>query len=382
MFGTKFVRVFRTFTSNNIALKSNSRLFQFQNRIYSFWPGIISGSKWNFSSKIEKENQDDLFDESEQAAMAEAKQIFNEIEEAVIELKSYADWVPTVMKSKIPVILDWYADWCNPCQQLTPILETKAIESNGQFKLVKINIDILPEISNGLKVRSIPAVFLVSGGNVMDTLVGMPSEERLNDFINTAKLLDNLSHDMKTIDSVIYAAEEHLNNQDYFTALEVFKSTEKTASMTEEQNSLVLLYIAFCYLKLDQENNGKEYFIKWQNKHRHDTHESKVQDLLYKYEQAIDELRENQGQDEILTELENKLEQNPEDIQTMYDLAEHLKEKEMYEEAIDYCIDIIAIDRNWNSSASHKLLLDMFNKLGTNSEIVKEGRKKLSKVLF
>ena len=153
------------------------------------------------------------FDEDEQAAMIDAKKVMHSLEEAVTDLKSYTDWVPVVMKSKIPVILDCYADWCNPCQKLTPLLEKKAIEAEGKFKLVKVNIDLLPEIANGLNVRSIPAVFLVSNGNVMDTFAGVPSEERLNDFINTAKLLDALSHDERTIDNVIIAGEEHVKSE-------------------------------------------------------------------------------------------------------------------------------------------------------------------------
>jgi putative thioredoxin len=149
------------------------------------------------------------------------------------------------MKSKIPVILDCYADWCNPCQKLIPILEQKTLENKGKFKLVKVNIDLLPEIANGLSVRQIPAVFLVSGGNVMDTFTGVPSEERIDDFINTAKLLEQLGHDKKTLDQVILAGEEHVKLDDHHTAIEVFKQALKASNPTQEQESRILLNIAF-----------------------------------------------------------------------------------------------------------------------------------------
>ena len=168
----------------------------------------------------------------------------------MVELKEYNDWTSVVMESKIPVILDCYADWCNPCRDLAPILEKYAIEANGKFKLVKVNIDLLPEIANGLSVRSIPAVFLISGGNVMDTFVGLPSPERILDFVNTAKLLEQLSHDEQTIDQVILAAEEKLNDGEVENASEVFRQSLATASCTEEQESRILLNLAYCYAKL------------------------------------------------------------------------------------------------------------------------------------
>jgi thioredoxin-like negative regulator of GroEL len=119
---------------------------------------------------------------------------------------------------------------------LTPVLEEKAIEADGKFKLVKVNIDLLPEIASGLNVRSIPAVFLVKDGNVMDTFTGLPSDERIQDFINTAKLLEQLSHDEKTIDQVIFAAEDHIKSEDYYSASEIFRQAMVTANFTEEQH--------------------------------------------------------------------------------------------------------------------------------------------------
>ena len=95
----------------------------------------------------------------------------------IVDLKSYEDFGPEVLQSSTPVILDCYADWCNPCQQLTPLLEKGVLDNLGKLRLVKVNIDLLPRISDQLNVRSIPAVFLIHGGNVIDTFTGVPSEE-------------------------------------------------------------------------------------------------------------------------------------------------------------------------------------------------------------
>jgi len=70
------------------------------------------------------------------------------------------------------------------------------------------------------------------------------------------------------------------------------------------------------------------------------------------------------------------------DLQDMFDLANHLIDKNRLEESIDILLDIVAIDRNWNSRAAQTKVTDVFKKLGSTNEVVKEGRKKLGKLLF
>lgn len=94
-----------------------------------------------------------------------------------------------------------------------------------------------------------------------------------------------------------------------------------------------------------------------------------------------------QGPDDLENELTLKIrtkEENGEmpDLQDMFDLGQHLKEKNRMEESIEILLDCIAIDRNWNNRAAQNLLTDVFKKLGSGSEIVIKGRKKLSKLLF
>lgn len=100
--------------------------------------------------------------------------------------------------------------WCGPCRKLTPILEEATIKNEGKFKLVKLNIDNLPQIANGLKVQKIPAVFLVHKGAVIDTFVGVPSQNILDEFINTAVAVDALSHDENVMKDLLKRVENYL----------------------------------------------------------------------------------------------------------------------------------------------------------------------------
>lgn len=122
--------------------------------------------------------------------------------EHIDEVNSYEEWGDKVMNEKTTIILDCYADWCKPCQKLTPMLETLTRQFDGKFKLVKLNIDKLPELAKGLNVKSIPALFLISRGNMLDTMLGF-DPKHLEKFIETALLIDKASNDETVIQKVI-----------------------------------------------------------------------------------------------------------------------------------------------------------------------------------
>lgn len=89
--------------------------------------------------------------------------------------------------------------------------------------------------------------------------------------------------------------------------------------------------------------------------------------------------------DEKEIELRKSLDNDPSvkpDLQQMFDLASHLIDKNRPDEAIKLLLDVIAIDRNWNERKAQTMLTDLFKKLGSSNEMVKEGRKTLSKLLF
>ena len=82
-----------------------------------------------------------------------------------------------------PVIVDFWADWCRPCKTLSPLLEKLAAESNGSFRLAKVDVDANPALALRFKVRSLPTVVAFSEGAMVSNFVGMQPEERIRDFI-------------------------------------------------------------------------------------------------------------------------------------------------------------------------------------------------------
>ena len=88
-----------------------------------------------------------------------------------------------VLKSDVPVLVDFWAEWCGPCRMIAPILEQIADEANGRFKVVKLNVDENPETPPKFSIRGIPTLILFKNGQVAGTQVGAVHKAQLSTFI-------------------------------------------------------------------------------------------------------------------------------------------------------------------------------------------------------
>ncbi len=89
-----------------------------------------------------------------------------------------------VLQSSIPVLVDFWAEWCGPCKMLAPILESVVDDYAGKVKIVKINVDEHPETAPKFGIRGIPTLILFKNGEVLATKVGALSKSQLTDFLD------------------------------------------------------------------------------------------------------------------------------------------------------------------------------------------------------
>lgn len=110
-----------------------------------------------------------------------------------------------VERSKtVPVVIDLWAEWCGPCKQLGPILEKVIGATNGQVELAKVDVDANPAVAQAFKVQSIPAVYAMKDGQIVDGFMGAQGEAQVQEFVD--KLLP--SQELSEIDRLVEAGDE------------------------------------------------------------------------------------------------------------------------------------------------------------------------------
>ena len=91
-----------------------------------------------------------------------------------------------VLRSNVPVLVDFYADWCPPCHQMIPVLDKLAADVGGRAKIVKVNTDTDPTLAAAYGISSIPSLYLIHDGKIVDGVVGVATSEKLEEMIDRA----------------------------------------------------------------------------------------------------------------------------------------------------------------------------------------------------
>ena len=267
---------------------------------------------------------------------------------------------------KQPVLVDFWAPWCGPCKQLTPILEKAVKAAKGKVKLVKLNIDADPAIPGQMGIQSIPAVIAFSNGQPIDGFMGALPESQVIAFLERltkGKIGSDDQDQLKAADAALVEGNPAAAAEIYAQLL-----------AADSGNVHALAGLARCYIETGALEQAKQTLALVPEAKRNEAPVAAARAALEIAEQA-----KTLGP---LAELEEKVLANPLDHQARFDLAMALNAKGKREEAVHQLIEIIKRDRKWNEDGARKQLVQFFEAWGFADPAAAEGRKKLSSILF
>lgn len=265
-----------------------------------------------------------------------------------------------------PVIVDFWATWCGPCRQLGPALEKAVLAAKGKVRLVKVDIDKNPAYAGQLRVQSIPAVFAFVDGRPVDGFMGALPDSQVKAFV------DKLAKLAKTggaspVDEMLDMARESLELGDTGGAAQAYAAVLQA----DPANLKALGGLAKVYLASGDAERANEV-LAMAPKGASDPDLDSVRAALALAAEAPADT----------SEFERKLALNPGDLDARFELAKALAGQQKLALAADHLLGIIETDRDWNEGAARKQLLTVFEAAGPMSDVAKNGRRRLSSILF
>ena len=280
---------------------------------------------------------------------------------------SDAEFMADVVEaSKIqPVIVDFWATWCGPCRTLTPMLEKAVRAAKGKVKLVKIDVDKNPAFAGQLRVQSIPTVYAFKDGQPLDGFQGAIPESQLNAFIER---LTGEASGSSDVDELLSMGEESLGLNDLGGAAQAFAQ----ALQLDPKNEKAIAGMARVYLADGDPDQARQTIAMAPDPSREPLVNSVRAQLALGAGAPAGET----------AALEARVGADPSDHQARFDLALALASSGRLDQAVDHLLKIVAADRDWNDQAARKQLLTIFEAAGPASEVARDGRRRLSSILF
>ena len=266
---------------------------------------------------------------------------------------------------KQPVLVDFWAPWCGPCKQLTPVLEKIVKSAGGKVKLVKMNIDEHPQIAGQLGIQSIPAVYAFDRGRPVDAFTGSLPDGKVKEFVERLVGPGSLG-----AEELLAEAARHAAAGDIEGAVEIY-----AAVLADEPDNVAAL-TGLAKLRVeDGDLDGARELLDAVPPARAN------EPAVLGARAALDLAEQSAGIGD-LGELERKVAADPADHRSRFDLALALNGHNRREPAAEHLLAIVKADRSWNEDAARKQLVQLFEAWGPTDPATVAGRRRLSSILF
>jgi putative thioredoxin len=262
---------------------------------------------------------------------------------------------------KRPVVVDFWADWCEPCKVLMPMLEKIANEYNGAFLLAKVNADEQQGIAQQFGVRSLPTVMVVQNGQPVDGFAGAQPEAQVRQMLE--KYLP------KPWDGLLQMAQEAMETGDFASALTPLRQAWEDSGRLHDITIAYARALIEC-LRLDE----AEAVL--------DGIRLADQDAAYEQLRAQIGIKREAAKSPEIEALEQRLANAPEDLDIRHQLAVQYTNAGQFKEALEHLIDILRLDFNHADGGTKKLLLDTIASLGKGDPLAAEYQRKLYSLIY
>ena len=270
--------------------------------------------------------------------------------------------------SQKPVMVDFWAPWCEPCKQLTPLLESAVINYNENLTLAKVNIEENQEIAAQLRIQSIPTVYTFYEGKVVDGFQGLKTNSEILEYVKKSASFSGPGVEVENLISMARDAVETRNWEDLG---EIAQSILSSDPKNEEGFGFLIKSL----IGLNKFSEVREI----QEALELDIKNSKVvSEILL----TIDVAEKAFKAKESLEGLKLKLKEDPENLDYMHEIAIALFGNGEIEASFDMLLKSIKIDKEWKDQSARKQLLEFFSSVGFDAKETITARRKLAALLF
>jgi len=282
-----------------------------------------------------------------------------------IDEHSFQQKIIEASTSKV-ILVDFWAPWCEPCKQLSPVLENIVNDCEGRIHLAKINIDENKQIAAQLRIQSIPIVYAFKNKQIADAFQGVLPQKKIIEFIEKV-----LGEKIKKDNSAFYDEIKELISNKQLTQAESL--LEEFISENSKDVIAIGMYLN-CMIESSkfQETND---FISALSKEILDTHE--IKSVIVSLQ-----IKENSSKGPSLKEIKNLYTKNPKNLDNALVLSEKYFVNHMNEDAFELLLELYKKHKDKDRDKIKKTLIKYFEALGNSNEHTKHYRKKFSSIMF